>query len=347
MNVNQNKKKIKQQKKKIRNFVKREHKAEKVLDEIKNLSIYPGPNKRKSSSGKSAYFKTLMMPELYFCKLPRRPVASILIKRKITYNFAAGTLGALGIAWNPASLSDVTDGKSTLFMVNNATYDGVSTIGTPASSTCQAFASQITANTVCEYRVISASMHVIPQTSVLNQSGSIHGGVIRMSGLVPNAPAFTTAVYNSVLLTPNLMNDKTYTVSSVSAQQGLRLLWYPQDEAQFELLKINTNHVSTDANAQANQLIAVVTGAAAAAPFRVDCYINYEVTPAVGSSYQGLETLVDDTTDPFLVINDIIVNHYCDLVTQIPAASTLSALGNEIVQGRIGRGQKVYQFPIQ
>jgi hypothetical protein len=303
-----------------------------IVKQMANVSLSSNPRQREDLTGGSAYFKTLMYPELFSAKLPRRPVGSLLIRRKVSFNLVTGALGALGVAWNPWSLCDTTNNNTTLFSVNNATYDGITTMGTPASATALAFPTQITANTALEYRVISASLQVVPQIAALSQAGSIHGGVIRLTGVTPQAIGATTANYNTVLLAPNIQNDKTYNVASATAMQGLRVVWYPIDENAFELLRINTNYNSVDANNSPNQLVAIVTGASAAAPFRIDCYINYEVTPAPNSSYQGLETLIDDPTDPLLVLNDVVCHHYKNLVTAIPAGTVNQALAS-LIQG--------------
>lgn len=147
-----------------------------------------------------------------------------------------------------------------------------------------------------------------------------------MLGTIPVAPAATTTTYDLTPFPTSFNNDVTYNFASVSAMQGLRHIWYPLDDCSNEFLRINTNFMNTDSNTNVNTLLGIVSGAAAGAPFRIDCFVNYEVIAAPGSTLQGMETLIEDKTDPYLVIQDLICNHRDFIVQAVPAQMPLRSL---------------------
>lgn len=275
-------------------------------------SMELGNSKTFYHSQSPTYKRSLLYPEcVHNARVPGMADATVVIKRKLTYNLTTNTLGAAGIVWQPFGLSDNSANLSTFYINNNSTYDGINTVGSTnalAIATNQA----ITAGAVSSYRLVSAAMHVIPQASVLNQAGTIHGGVIKAEGAYPRTVG-TAFNDSTVTLLPNFQNAVYYAEASVSGQEGLRLIWIPNDPCLLEFDDVNTNESSAKAEST-NTLVVDILGTASAAPFRIDLFWNFEVTPAVGSILHGMENFCEEDQLPTQVWRDILTKHSNEIV---------------------------------
>jgi hypothetical protein len=263
------------------------------------------------------YLQSLLYPEcVHGCKIPGRADSTIAIRRKATYNLTTNGLGAAGIVWYPNTLSDNSSQQTTFYINTNSTYDGVTTVGS-AGPLAVYLAQACTAGSTGQFRLVSAAMHIIPQSSVLNQAGSIHATM--MKGQCPppvSAGAALVPTQSINTLLPNLENSIYYREASVSAMEGARIIWVPNDECLLEFTDTNTN-VANEQNGdiQVNGIFADIVGTAALAPFRVDLYWNFEVTSVPGSILQGMESINPDNTIAPLVWRDLLLAYPEHIVT--------------------------------
>lgn len=277
---------------------------------------------------KTSYAETLLFPE-HTCgaKVPGMADATVSLHRKTTLSITTGALGAAGIIWFPAFLTDNTANYTTFFLNNNATYDGVTTIGTTNAlgiSTPQS----VTSGAVGQYRLVSAAMHIIPQSSVLNQAGSIHAALVK-TGSSPAALIGAAAPNSTITLLPNFQNTPYYREASVSALEGARVIWLPNDECLLEFSNININVYNNGQNDQTNAIVVDIIGTAAAAPFRIDLYWNFEVTPVPGSILLGMESIARENVVATQVWRQILVDHGDDIVLVNKAISNTVAIKHE------------------
>ncbi len=307
--------------------VKQETKEVKqVHKQLKELKI--GTRNIQRDTGTTRYLPGLLMPErAYGLKVPGMADSTVSLRRKVTLNLTANALGALGIVFQPNYLSDGSSSTSPIYVNSNSTYDGTTSNGSTAPLANGGWSVSITTGAVAQYRLVSAAMHVIPQTSVLNQAGTIHGALtkVRQQPVTAVASPMSTDVTSS--LYPTYQNTPYYSAASISAMEGLRIIWVPNDECMLEFCNINTNLATLDgANQTVNTIVATVVGAAASAPFRVDLYMNYEVIPAVGSILQGMESVCpyDELPTPFW--RKVLYQHKDEIVIAGRAISDVHAM---------------------
>jgi hypothetical protein len=281
---------------------------QKLDTRIKQMKI--GDKFKPTETG---YLAGLLIPETATqLKIPGMADTTISLHRKITLNTTTSALGAVGIFWQPSYLSDNSNNQNTFFINNNATYDGTSTNGaTNPGSVRVNF--NITAGAVATYRVVSASMHIIPQASVLNQAGTIHATLTKTKTETPVTTGSGMNAANDVTCTliPNYQNTPYYGAASISNMEGARIIWVPNDSCYTDFADINSTLVNAD---DQNSLIATVVGAGAAAPIRIDLYVNFEVTPAVGSILQGMETICPFNQLPSPTWRKILYEHKHDVI---------------------------------
>lgn len=247
------------------------------------------------------------------------PDRTISLSRRSTFTITTNALGAHSLLWFPELLSDNTAQATTLFLNNAGAYDG-STV--PANYVAQYFSQNVTQNSVSDYRLVSAAIRISPQSSVLNQQGSMYASV---HPLLVNPPSVTGGAYggsNLISLIPNIEQNPQYQTCSVSAMQGLRAVWAPNDVCQLEFNNINTNIATGSANTDSSYtIICIIAGASTNQNFKVDLYTNYEVHSAFGSILCGMERMSANDS-PFA---PVWKNHIkSNLVSVIPASGYIN-----------------------
>jgi len=279
-------------------------------------------------NGDTPYLESLLFPERAVgSKIPGMTDSTIAFKRKTTINATANVLGALGIVWQPNTLSDNTAGLSTLFLSSAATYNGSNV----ATAIATAMPQSTTAGSVQSYRLVSSSIHIIPQASVLNQQGTIHGALIKVPSVVPTGPPSGVGAMDQYMNIANIDNAPFYTAASISNMEGLRMIWIPNDQCLLEFALINTNTASQGgADESINTFCAVIVGATSGQSFRIDLYQNFEVTSAFGSTLQGMETICSYNEVPMQVWRSVLIDHKDDVVFAGRAIS-------EIAQSRVDK----------
>lgn len=296
-----------------------------IDDKISKIVLSDKPQKPKENS---LYYQALLFPEgTMTARVPGMADACIPLHRKLSYTVTTNALGAATIFTLPITLSDSTAALSTTYVNNGSGFDGMTSFG--SGGTGAVFITQnITAGSVGQYRLVSASMCVLPQSSVLNQSGSIHGAMMKIPGSPPVPVAGAYPGIPSFELIPNMECTPFYGVASVSAGEGIRIIWMPNDLCELDFTNINTNQFSNDPQAQANAMIATIVGAAPSAPFRVDIYQNFEVSAPAGSVLVGMETIAKENTQPTLVWREILTKHSHDVVISSKSIASVARYAN-------------------
>jgi hypothetical protein len=264
------------------------------------------------------------------------PDMTVTIHRKFSFNLLTNALGVANVIWQPASLVDTATLSSTLWSVaaSNATYDGVSVAGSTAPVNI-VHNQQITPLAVLGYRLVSASMHVVPQSSVLNQAGTIHAALIK----APVAPLGTyggTCPANVATLEfyPNFQDNVYYGAASISNQEAARILWVPHDSCYTEFTNINNSYAVADSVEQINTIAVVVVGAGASQSLRVDLYQNFEVTVPQSSILQGMEDFSIESERPEMVWRTILLNHKHDIIKCSRYLSDTTILTRQFIEAQ-------------
>lgn len=312
---------------------------DKVISTLKLGSVMP--NTSSATSNETPYIEAILLPEsANNAKIPGLADMSIALHRKLTFNLTTNTLGAAALFFFPYGLSDLstigTAGNSSIFFTSpsNLTFDGVTTVGTsnPTASQCNF---NITAGSVAQYRCVSASIHIIPQSSVLNQAGSIHASLLPLPAqFLMNPSGALSSVVAQACLIPTLSNTPHYSEASVSAMEGMRVIWLPNDECLLEFANINTSAASDNSNSCFNAMVATIVGTVPASLFRIDCYMNYEIVPTPTSVLVGMETICTHNERPQSIWRNILLKHADDICKPVKSskvtASSVGLLGSKM-----------------
>jgi len=278
----------------------------------------------------SDYLQALLVPEsCRNARIPGLADACIPLHRKYTITVVCNVLGAANITWWPLTLCDTATPNSTLYVNNNATFDGFTTAGLTGSLAVVPSQST-TVGTVAQYRLVSACMHVVPQTSLLNQAGTIHSALLKVITPVPVPAGSAILPTSSFTLIPNFQNSPYYREASVSAMQGTRSIWVPNDPCLLEFADINTNISSNNPGESSNAMVSTIVGAGSGAVFRVDFYQNFEVTSAPGSILMGTESIASENVVAPTVWRRVLTSHKDDVVRTGQSISTIYQTINDM-----------------
>jgi hypothetical protein len=247
----------------------------------------------------STYRDCLLYPEIAFNgKVPRqlgKPTVSV--SRHITVPTVAGTLGNLSVVYFPTILLDNTQALTTsaLFINNNATYDGATVFG--VGHTPVPFSYQIPVGNVDAYRLVGASMHLIPQQAINTSTGKVGISLID-SSLNPGLTVVgsVTNAFNNLATFTAVENSRPYAEADLCAMQQARVIWLPYDN--LDLALYNLNNFENVSNERENTLVAFATGCPAGAKFNIEIYLMYELTPIPGSILMGMGSYCDEKIDP-------------------------------------------------
>jgi len=248
---------------------------------------------------KSNYLYSLANPELSKgCRVPRQfGISTVPMWRHTTVQVAANATGYAMFLYNPFSLLDntVAETSTTFGLQNNSAYDGSTTFtGNPIGIEMNY---TITVATIQSYRLVSASMLIYPEISVLNMAGKIGGAVVPYAiseGTVGSAITSNTQIQTI----SNIETYDYYAEAQLSLLQALRLVWYPNDIHDFELYGVNVADQSSGGSTTDTIFLGYLSGVPASSKFNCEIYANYEVTPAPGSTLTGMTTPSTDLDDP-------------------------------------------------
>ncbi len=254
---------------------------------------------KRTHESATSYTKALISPETCVdAKVPRQlSQATVSLFRHITVPTTANALGNASIVWSPFYLQADGTTNTTLLINNVPTYDGISTFGTGHQGVQTAF--QLPANNVDDYRLVSASLHVVPQIPLMNSNGKI-GGAVVSNVFTQITSGTSTNAYSNLATIANLESYKPYAEADVCIPESLRLVWFPHDVN--DLAMYTLGQVDDGSQTRENLLVAYIVGAPAGAKFNLELFLNFEVTPIPGSVINGMGRYCEELTDPMDVL---------------------------------------------
>jgi hypothetical protein len=272
-----------------------ERKLQSGTAKAKSFSIMKQP---KAQMLQTNYMDAILSPEYaQSAKVPRQlGKETVALSRHITVPITVNILGNAAILFSPFYLKDDGVSASSLLLNNAATYDGVSTFG--VGHTYIATPLLVPAVNVTDYRLVSASLHVVPQMSLTTSNGKI-GGCICDSPFTEGVVGTTTTSYQNFATISYLESLRPYAEADVCIPESLRLVWYPYDNNDLCMYDINSKEAATY---RENVLAAYITGAPASAKFNLELFWNFEVTPYPGSILSGMGSYAVENVEP----NDVL-----------------------------------------
>jgi hypothetical protein len=289
------------------------------LSSLNKLKIVPKAqfnNRYRQKTIDTTYLMSLLKPETAInSKIPGSTTETVSLHRTFSQIVSTNASGAFGVYWSPNFLHTNSTGSSTMYINTSLGYDGSSSFGVNAIAT--ALPMNIPTGTVNTYRLVSASLHIVPQEAALSVRGTIHGALLDNGGVLVGATGTTLTANNGTegnLLVGAISNTHRYAKACVTESQSLRVIWTPTSQAHLNFLDIDTNNQTVDSAASEKVMIGIVTGGGVASAYRVDFYMNFEVTPLAGSVLQGMESICYHRENPADVWQQIYLNH-ADLVS--------------------------------
>jgi len=277
--------------------------VKKIIDRITNTKRN---QLRISDSGCTTYKTAIISPETAIkSKVPRQmSQPTISAFRHITIPSTVNVLGNASIIVSPFFLADNATALSAVLVNNTPTYDGAVTFGVGHSA--QTYSYQVPAGNVSDYRLVSASLHIVPQIALMNSNGKI-GGAVVSNPFLPIGSGSPTTTYNNLAVIANLESYKPYAEADICIPESLRLVWTPHDMADFAMYPINQEEegVPSSTSERENLLVAYIVGAPASAKFNIELFLNYEWTPQTGSVINGMGEFCDELTDPMDILFEI------------------------------------------
>ncbi len=254
------------------------------------------------------YHDSILYPEKAMnAKIPDQfGLKTVAFRRHISRTISANAGGNLNIVWGPTFLSENGVDLSQYLICNDGTYDPVTGIGL---GTTQLLDWSLPANQISSYRIVSAAMILLPQSSALNMQGKITAAVIntKVFSAAPAGTAYNPAILGKLSV---LDQEETCTIANIAGGQGARLIYTPIDIQDFAMYEINTSETYSGVGKPGVSPVfsVIVSGAQANAPFTVEIYLNFEATPQLGSILTGLGTQCTETTQPTVILKHIKQN---------------------------------------
>jgi len=272
--------------------------AKTLRKEVKQLSDFMGSraNPKRSGTTPTSYLAALTQPEYVVnAKVPHQlSKETISLSRHITVPITVNILGNAAILFSPFFLKEDTTGATTLYVNNDATYNGSSTFG--VGYTGLLLPMIIPAANVSAYRLVSASMHIVPQMSLTTSNGKI-GGCVSDLIIVAGPVGGNTLAYNTAAVIANIESLRPYAESDVCIPESLRLCWFPYDNNDLCLYDINQEQQLGASGDRENVFMAYITGAPASGKFNIELFWNFEITTTPGSILSGMGCYAEETTD--------------------------------------------------
>lgn len=233
---------------------------------------------------------------------------TVSLSRHITVPITVNALGNAAVLFSPFYLKDDIAITSTLFINTDPLYNGVNLFGAGYTNTPTPLI--IPFGNVTSYRLVSASMHIVPQMSLTNSKGKI-GGCITDAPILPGTIPGNTGTLNQYSVIANIESMRPYAEADVCVPESLRLVWYPYDNNDLCLYDIDTD-LGLNVAARENVLAAYITQAPlntgttlGLGTFNVELFWNFEVTPTAGSIISGMGTFASETIDPIGVLHRV------------------------------------------
>jgi len=236
------------------------------------------------TSYQHSYARAVVIPEYAKgAKIPSifpQPTASL--HKHITVPIVTNASGKAAILWNPFFLSDTSYNRTQLLLDNAV---GLDLINSELVSGYTAIKTDfgIPINIINTYRLVSASMTIVPQMSIQTAQGSIGGGVYQIGSDLSAAGyvAASTGIFvlPQMTVAANIDNLLYFKKANLTALESIRHIYFPLDPSYEIYVKGNSSHGINDPT---DFVFAYyITGAPASANFNLELYVNYEYIPNV------------------------------------------------------------------
>jgi hypothetical protein len=230
--------------------------------------------------------------------------ATCTLHRHMTTTFTSNAAGFAAIAYQPQYLKSNDLTNTTILFNNSAAYNaagdyGNDCVGVPINY-------QLPTGNAIAYRLVSCSVHVIPQSSLLNAAGKITFAVTTPADNSSTDGFSQTGTgyrqINDLTLLSNLNNVKRSAVADICQQQAARAIYLPYDIDSFEFTKVGLEMCG--GGQPRNWFSFIITGAPSHT-FTLEIYSNYEIIPAAASVLAGTEEVNKSNEMPSKIINNI------------------------------------------
>jgi hypothetical protein len=230
--------------------------------------------------------------------------ATIPVTRRITIPFTTNALGFASIFYDPQTLHDNTFAatQGCIYVNTVATYDANTVFG--AGWSPQAVSYQLPVDNANGYRIVSAGMHVVPQSSMLNATGKITTAIMPAVTMVNGTIGVPVLVNSQLGVLTNLNNATINATADICQRQSARVCWLPYDSSSYEIFPPNSNTFTNEPLHNVNYITAIVSGSVNQ-NFNAEFYLNYELVAKPGSVLCGMDTVCKSNELPQIVLNKI------------------------------------------
>lgn len=272
---------------------------------------------RRAAAYQHSYARSVVLPEFGSgSKIPSifpQPTSSS--HKHLTIPFTVSANGKAVIAWNPFFLAEAAATKTWLG-INNSAGLNLNTVENVTGYTMTATNFGFPNNVVGSYRLVSASISVVPQMSIQTAQGTIAGGIANYD--LQNNDGYNngTAAFlfgGDLTVAANVDNLLYFKRANVTALESLRHIYFPLDPSYENYVPINKSHGN---NSWGTDFFFAyyITGAPNGAAFNLDLYANYEWIPTpIAQSYMPM-TSYEGTEDSSTIIKSLAGNS--ELVAQ-------------------------------
>jgi hypothetical protein len=266
----------------------------KTISQKRDVKSRNNNNRRNRQPACTAYTNTILQPQFYKgVGVPGQlGAATIPVHRHVTVPVTANATGFIAIAHQPYSLHDTGDSKSVFGLCNGVTYDGINNVNYVST----AVNLSLGGTNIDGYRLVSCEMQVHPQIAMLNMTGMLYGAVTHCDNVTPNGFGSLLAYSANFGNAATIENYQYSATANVSLKEGLRMIYLPGDNHDFEFYNENIDAVA--GTFRECTFIIVGSGFPASSKFNVELYYNFEFIPLVGSILQGMETVIRDYHQP-------------------------------------------------
>jgi hypothetical protein len=306
-----------------------------------------GPNRRAIRNSVSMYEASVMQPELMLkAQIPKQfGQSTIPISRHVTIPITTNASGNFWLAWQPYALGAVNDTTgSSLYLLNENAYTGSGSDTLLTGYVPKNYYAQmaITAGALQSFSLVSASLIIQPQVSMLNLTGKLGAGTTLFTPTAGSATATTTfpVSYTGFGAVEQLDHYKeAYLVNG----QSLRIIYTVADLHDLEKYAVGSYAFSQ--NEQDTTFMAYGTGLPASSKLNLELYMNFDCIPVVGTLLTGLAKPCTSIQDPFLVHSKIATmpNTIVRAIAGNNPGSDPNSLSSALYQNSIRTANKIME----
>jgi hypothetical protein len=256
---------------------------------------------------RQSYARALVCPEhAENAKIPSIfPLPTVSCRKKLTIPFTASVAGVPALstnsgkfclAWNPFYVNDTSTAFTELF-INNSGLLNLNTVENVTGFTATPLNFGVSPGIFNEYRLVSASMSIVPQVAMTSGQGLICGGAY-VTPQQANAVANNTQTFimPEITISSNIDNAMYFSRANVTSLQGLRMVYFPVDPTYESFVPFGNTHGSAGGTHTDFFFVAYGTGLPSGANLTLELTVNYEAIPVLTNqsfltpiTYQGKE----------------------------------------------------------